>query len=98
MLEQSGKIATGIEVPAEVVEGLGPGSGRRYGSRSTAIRIAARWPRWAKQEARARETFEGLSYSNKRCHVLSIDGAKTEETRRRRIATSIGTLREGRPR
>jgi hypothetical protein len=31
-------------------------------------------------------------------HVLSIEGAKTAETRQRRIATSVGALGEGRPR
>jgi hypothetical protein len=46
----------------------------------------------------AKRTFDGLSYSNKQWHVLSIEGAKTAETRRRRIAKSIGMLREGRAR
>ena len=32
-----------------------------------------------------RAFFDGLSYSNKLRHVLSIEDAKTEETRRRRI-------------
>ncbi|HEY6609504.1 MAG TPA: YdeI/OmpD-associated family protein [Candidatus Limnocylindria bacterium] len=49
-------------------------------------------------EPAARQTFEALSYSNKSYHVLSIEGAKTEETRQRRIEKSIATLREGRPR
>ena len=46
----------------------------------------------------AKRTFDGLSYSNKNWHVLSIEGAKTPETRQRRIAKSVDTLREGRPR
>jgi hypothetical protein len=50
------------------------------------------------RDAAARRTFDGLSYSNKQWHVLSIDGAKTAETRQRRIAKSISALREGRPR
>jgi hypothetical protein len=49
-------------------------------------------------EPAARRTFDSLSYSNRSWHVLSIDGAKTDETRQRRIAKSITTLREGRPR
>jgi len=44
----------------------------------------------------ARGTFDRLSYSNKSWHVLQIKGAKTEETRTRRIARSIEALREGR--
>jgi hypothetical protein len=46
----------------------------------------------------AKRTFDGLSYSNRSWHVLSIEGAKTEETRQRRIEKSIATLHEGRPR
>jgi hypothetical protein len=46
----------------------------------------------------ARRTFDALSYSNKRFHVELITGAKTDETRRRRIEKSVGVLREGRPR
>ena len=49
-------------------------------------------------EPAARRTFDGLSYSNKSWHVLSIDGARTAETRLRRIVKSVETLREGRPR
>ncbi len=47
-------------------------------------------------EPAARRTFDGLSYSNKSWHVLQVDGAKSEETRQRRIAKSIEALREGR--
>ena len=42
----------------------------------------------------ARSAFERLSYSNKRQHTLSIEGAKSAETRQRRIEKSISTLRE----
>jgi hypothetical protein len=51
-----------------------------------------------KRDAKAKKTFDGLSYSNKQWHVQSIEGAKSEETRQRRIAKSVGILREGRPR
>jgi uncharacterized protein YdeI (YjbR/CyaY-like superfamily) len=51
-----------------------------------------------KKDAKAKATFAGLSYSNQNWHVSSIEGAKTEETRQRRIAKSIAALREGRPR
>jgi len=44
----------------------------------------------------ARSFFEKLSYSNKLRHVLAIDGAKTAETRERRIAKSVGLFHEGR--
>lgn len=49
-------------------------------------------------EPEARRTFDALSYSNQSWHVLSVNGAKTDETRQRRIVKSVFTLREGRPR
>jgi bacteriocin resistance YdeI/OmpD-like protein/uncharacterized protein DUF1905 len=47
-------------------------------------------------DADAKRFFEALSYSNKRRFVLSIEGAKTDETRQKRIAKTITMLREGR--
>lgn len=49
-------------------------------------------------EPRARGTFDRLSNSNKGYHVSLVTGAKTDETRLRRIEKSITTLREGKPR
>jgi hypothetical protein len=49
-------------------------------------------------EPNARRTFEGLSYSNKSWHVLQIEGARTNETRQRRIARSVEVLKAGRVR
>jgi hypothetical protein len=49
-------------------------------------------------EPKARETFDKLSNSNKGWHVSQVTGAKTDETRQRRIARSVDSLREGRPR
>jgi hypothetical protein len=46
----------------------------------------------------ARQTFDALSNSNKKWHVLNVEGAKTDETRQRRIEKSVATLREGKPR
>ena len=47
-------------------------------------------------DAAARALFDGLSYSNKLRHVLSIEDAKTDETRRRRIDKLVSGLREDR--
>jgi hypothetical protein len=47
-------------------------------------------------EPDARRTFDGLSYSNRSWHVLQVTGAKTDETRNRRIAKAIDALRAGR--
>jgi hypothetical protein len=49
-------------------------------------------------DAAARATFDALSPSNKGYHVSLIEGAKSEETRRRRIEKSVAALHEGRPR
>ncbi len=138
----SGRTATGVEVPAKVVEGLGSGkrpavrvtiNGHTYRSTvavmggtfmlgiSAEVRAAAgiaagdrvdvdleldTAPREVtvppdlakalKADAKAKGFFDGLSYSRKSWHVLSIEGAKTPETRARRIEKSIGMLREGR--
>src|SRR5260370_8013639 len=48
------------------------------------------------RDADAKRFFDGLSYSNKQRIVLSIEGAKTAETRLRRITKAISELREGR--
>ncbi len=47
-------------------------------------------------DQRASAFFAGLSYSNRRRIVLSIEDAKTAETRQRRINKAIGALRDGR--
>ncbi|WP_207934193.1 YdeI/OmpD-associated family protein [Actinomadura sp. KC06] len=49
-------------------------------------------------EPAAQQTWNGLSYSNQRYHVLQIEGAKTEQTRQRRIAKSVDTLSQGKQR
>ena len=48
------------------------------------------------EDHEAKRFFESLSYSNKRRITLSIDDAKTAETRQRRIEKSVSQLREGR--
>jgi hypothetical protein len=143
-IEQSGKTATGIEVPPTVVEGLGAGKRppvrvtiNGFAYRSTIATMDGRFmvgvsaenragakvaggevvdvdieldtaPRVVelpkdfaaalKKDTKARKTFDGLSPSNKGWHVSSIEGAKTDETRQRRIAKSVAALREGKPR
>ena len=143
-LRQTGRTATGIEVPAEVVEALA--AGKRPPVRVTINGVAYRStiavmggvfmvgvnadhragagieggdeidvdieldtsPRElivpAALEAAldadpaARRTFDGLSFSNRSWHVLQVTGARTDETRERRIARSISALRDGRVR
>ena len=45
-----------------------------------------------RKDAAARKRFEALSYSNQNRHVLSVTGAKTDETRQRRIAKVLADL------
>jgi hypothetical protein len=47
------------------------------------------------REPAAKRFFEGLSFSNKQRIVIAIEGAKAAETRERRIAKSVTSLREG---
>jgi hypothetical protein len=49
-------------------------------------------------EPAARATFQKLSPSDQGYHVTLLEGAKSEETRARRLEKSIAALREGRPR
>jgi len=139
---QSGKTATGIRIPDEVVEALG--AGRRpavrvsingFTYRSTVAVMAGDYmvgvnadnragagveggdevdvdieldtaPREVAvpadlaaaldAEPDARRTFDKLSNSNKGWHTSQVEGAKTDETRQRRIARSVAALREGR--
>jgi hypothetical protein len=49
-------------------------------------------------EPDARATFDRLSNSLKGYHVSQVTGAKTDETRQRRIERSVSVLREGKSR
>ncbi|TMF12929.1 MAG: DUF1905 domain-containing protein [Chloroflexi bacterium] len=65
----------------------------------TAPRLVTVPPDFARaltREPAAKRFFEGLSFSNKQRIVISIEAAKTQETRDRRIAKSVSALREGR--
>lgn len=48
-----------------------------------------------KQHAGAKQFWDGLSYTNKRRFVLSIEDAKTAETRQRRLDKTMAMLSEG---
>ncbi len=47
------------------------------------------------KNARALKTFEGFSYSNKKEYTEWITDAKTEETRKKRMATALEWMAEG---
>ena len=139
----AGKTATGMEVPAKVVESLGAGKrppvrvtingftyrntvavyGGKYllgvsaenraGAGVAAgdvvdveleldtapreVALPTDFRRALDGAPKAKDFFEGLSYSNKSRIVLSIEGAKAAETRARRIEKAVSQLRDGRP-
>ncbi len=47
------------------------------------------------RDAEAKHAFDGLSFSNKKALVTSIEQAKSAETRQRRIEKAIMSLHEG---
>ena len=138
---QADKNATGIPIPAEVVESLGAGKRppvrvtiNGYTYRNTVavmggvfmVGVSAEHRKGAgvaggdevaveteldteprvvtvppdfqaalDNDSTAKRCFEGLSYSNQSRHVLAIEGAKTVETRQRRIDKAVSELRAG---
>jgi uncharacterized protein YdeI (YjbR/CyaY-like superfamily) len=40
----------------------------------------------------AKRAFDRLSHTNRKRHALAVEGAKTEETRQRRLAKILGEL------
>lgn len=141
---QAGKTATGIEIPAEIIAGLGAGKRpavkmtvNGYTYRSTVAVMGGAFMVGLNADHRAasglaggdpvdvdieldtaprevdvppdlaaalaadpaaRATFDRLSNSNKSWHTQQVAGAKTDETRQRRIVKSVEMLREGRAR
>jgi len=47
-----------------------------------------------RRNAKAQKHFDGLSYSQRKAFALGVEGAKTEETRRRRIEKAVADLIE----
>lgn len=60
------------------------------------IELPAEFAAALAQDPEAKRFFETLSYSNKRRFTESIAGAKTPETRHRRIEKSVSQLHDGR--
>jgi hypothetical protein len=62
------------------------------------VELPADFRRALDAEPVARQTFDRLSTSLKGYHVSQVTGAKTDETRQRRIEKSVATLKAGKPR
>ncbi|MBC6460577.1 YdeI/OmpD-associated family protein [Actinomadura sp. HBU206391] len=88
-----------IPVSAEVRENAGVVAGEEVDvdiELDTEPREVAVPPDFAEaldRDAGAKRAFEGLSYSGKRRYVLSVEGARAAETRRRRIDKAVTELR-----
>lgn len=59
------------------------------------VEVPADFQQLLNGNAKAKQFFETLSYSNKQRYVLPIGQAKTEETRQRRMEKAIIDLSEG---
>jgi hypothetical protein len=138
---QAGKTATGIEIPAKIVESFGAGKKppitvtiNGYTYRNTVAvyggvymvgisaehrkgagvkggdhievnigldtkpreaEVPADFQKAMNKNAAARKKFDALSYSKKNGLILPVTGAKTEETRLRRIEKAIEALKLG---
>jgi uncharacterized protein YdeI (YjbR/CyaY-like superfamily) len=72
--------------------------GRAKPKKRPPLKVPDDFSRALKKNARARKTFDNFAPSHRREYVQWITEAKREETRRKRLKTSIGWLAEGKPR
>jgi uncharacterized protein YdeI (YjbR/CyaY-like superfamily) len=75
-----------------------PASSKRNNAPKPEARMPADFAAALKKSKPAAKTFQGFSPSHRREYVEWITGAKREETRRKRIASAIEMLAEGKPR
>jgi Bacteriocin-protection, YdeI or OmpD-Associated/Domain of unknown function (DUF1905) len=84
------RVAAGVAAGDEVEVELAPDTAPRE------VEVPADLAAALAGEPEARAFFDGLSYSNRRWFVLSVEGAKTPQTRQRRVDKAVTMLREGR--
>jgi Bacteriocin-protection, YdeI or OmpD-Associated/Domain of unknown function (DUF1905) len=85
---EAAKVAAGDEVEVEIELDTTPRE----------VSLPADFAAALERDPAAKHTFDGLSYSLKNYHAQQIEGAKTPETRQRRLEKAIATLHEGKPR
>ncbi len=103
-LRLEGKTATGIVVPDSYIVQLGGGKrpavvvtlAGRYTYRSTVMPYDGLPMLPVAAHPQARAAYEKLAPSHKKAHVESILGAKTVETRQRRLEKLLAALGAGR--
>jgi uncharacterized protein YdeI (YjbR/CyaY-like superfamily) len=65
------------------------------GKTATGIEVPPDFARALAKSEAARKRFETRSYSHRRRWVLAIEGAKTGDTRQRRIAKAVADIAAG---
>ena len=76
-------VAGGDEVDVEIALDTAPRE----------VTVPADFAKELKANPNAKAKFDGLSYSKKQAFVVSIEGAKTQETRERRVAKAVEELK-----
>lgn len=81
-------VAAGDEVDVEI----------EFDDEPREVTVPPDFARALRSEPEAKRFFDGLSFSKQQWFVLSVEGAKTAETRQRRIDKALELLRDGRAR
>ncbi|HLG70926.1 MAG TPA: YdeI/OmpD-associated family protein [Chloroflexota bacterium] len=84
------RAAAGVAAGDELEVGIEPDNAPRE------VAIPADLAQALEGDTTAKRFFDGLSYSLKRWYVLPIEGAKSPETRQRRVARALEMMHEGR--
>jgi len=81
---EKAKVAGGEEVDVDIALDIAPRE----------VTVPSDFAAALSRNTKAQRQFDGLSYSKRKALVQSIDGAKSPETRQRRIDKAMGDLKE----
>ncbi len=100
IVKQAAKLnEDGIKVPDKERREGAPGTqARQRAAAPRDLKVPDVLTRALRQNKPAAAAFEDLSYSHKKEYVEWIEEAKTEETRQRRVETTMAWVAEGKPR
>jgi Bacteriocin-protection, YdeI or OmpD-Associated/Domain of unknown function (DUF1905) len=85
------KAATGVDAPDRVRVAM------ELDDEPRTVRVPADLRAALREDSGAKDAFAKLSYSHRREYVQWIEEAKRPETRKRRIASTVERVHEGRP-
>ena len=107
----SAKFPTAADVPTDAilsayieealdlnVQGVKPVRSAQKRARPKELKLPADFGTALKKSKKGLKTFEGFSLTNRKEYIEWVTEAKRDETRKRRIATSVEWLSEGKPR